>query len=126
MSSGVFVKSKYQASYGAGTQIHPIRVQPETIAANFGGDTNAAPSGAINNPISAVISRGARAKGLRPRTISIQLDADSVAPEGYKALAITRIPILTSGVFNDIEEGQGVSYLGGSWKVVGKTDEDAQ
>lgn len=126
MSAGEFLKSKYQASYGAGTQIHPIRVQPETIVADFADGTNEPPTGAVNNPISAIISRGAKAKGLRPRFVTIKLQASATPPEGYKALAITRIPILTSGVFNDIEEGQVVNYLGAAWNVIGKTNEDAQ
>lgn len=126
MSAGNFVKTRYAASYGAGTQIHPIRLQPESIAADFGGDANEPPAGAVNNPISAVVSRGARAKGLRPRFVTLKIEPEQAAPPEYASFSTTKLVVLTPGVFNAITEGSTVAYLGTTWTVIGKTNEDAQ
>lgn len=124
MSAGAFVRSKYQASYDIGTQIHPIRVQPETISAVAAGDTNAPPDGSTNNPISAKISLGRRARGLSPRYITLQFPLTG-QPTGYKAGGITRIPALTQGWYDGINAGDTVTYLGVACIVVSKTPENA-
>lgn len=126
MSAGTFIRSRYQASYGGGTAIHPIRVQPETIAFDAGSDTNDPPSGAINNPISAKISLSSRGLGLRPRFVTIQLPSTSTPPTGYRAGSITKIPILTPGVFASLAPGDEVTYLGVPWSVVSTTAEEVK
>lgn len=122
--AGKFTRSKYQASYGAGAAVHPIRVQPETIAADFGADTNDPPANAINNPISAKISLSSRSRGLRPRYVTLQLGDGVAPPTGYKAGAITKIPVLTPGVFTSVQVGGSVTYLGVTWTVVSLTAEE--
>lgn len=98
MSAGGFVKSKYAASYDVGSNIHPIRVQPETITCTIGGVANSEPAGAINNPISAVVSRGRRARGLVCRTVTL-VSPTSDQVQGYKAGGLTTIPCLTEAFF---------------------------
>lgn len=122
--AGAFLRSKYQASYGAGTAIHPIRVQPETVGANFGSDTNDPPDGSINNPISAKISLTSRSKGLRPRFATLQLLSTSTPPTGYKDGAITKIPVLTPGLFQLLQVGNSVTYLGTTWEIASLTGEE--
>lgn len=94
MSAGAYNSSKYQASYGDGTNIHPIRVQPETISAVIGGtsNNNEPPSAAVSNPISAKVSRGGRGLGLKPRTVTLKFTG--TVPTGYKAGAVIVIPWL--------------------------------
>lgn len=99
MSAGAFVRTKYAAAYGGGTNIHPIRVQQETIDCDIGGTDNAPPAGAINNPISAIVSRGRRAKGLIVRTVTLETPTTS-PPTGYKPGGLTTIPCLTEAFFN--------------------------
>lgn len=125
MSSGVFVRAKYQATYGGGTNIHPIRVQPETLDAVGNSETNDEPAGAINNPISAQISKGRRAKGLTPRYITIQFPLTG-QPAGYKAGGITRIPALTEPFFEAQVTGATINYLGVDCEVVSTTAEEAR
>lgn len=100
MSAGAFINSKYAASYGTGTQIHPIRVQPETqtLSVTIGGTAtaNLPPTGAVNNPISAIVSGSRRGKGLIPRTISFRFTG--TPPAGYKAGGILTLPLLTSAL----------------------------
>ncbi len=114
MSAGVFTKTKYAASYGDGTAIHPIRVQPETVSCTIGGVANTAPTGAINNPISALVSRGRRSKGLIVRTVTLVAPATD-QPANYKPLGLTTIPCLTTAFFNAAQAATSattVSYNG--------------
>lgn len=114
MSAGAFDKSKYAATYGGGTNIHPIRCQPETASCVVGGVTNTPPSGAVNNPISAVVSRGRRAKGLIARTVTLEAPATG-QPTGYKAGGFTTIPCLTEAFYTACEnatDSTTVSYNG--------------
>ena len=116
MSAGAFIKAKYIADYGAGTAIHPIRVQPETTQLVISTNENTEPSGSITNPISAVVSRGKRARGLRPRLIALRAPATS-PPTGYLPNGITIVPALNKLIFAAAETATSstqVTYLGNS------------
>lgn len=118
MSAGAFSRSKYEADDG---EIHPIRVQPETIDASVGGNDNTAPAGAVTIGLSARVSQSARAFGLRPRLVSLAWFADP--PADYDPLGIIRIPILRKAAYDDIVVGDSGSYLGGTVIVIGKSPE---
>lgn len=122
MSAGAFVITKYAASYGDADQIHPIRVQPETITASIGGTTNAAPAGAINNPIQCRVSGGKRAIGLLARYVTIKFPATD-QPTNYQAGGTTRIPALTTTFYNAAVRGATVTYLNATCKVVSRSRE---
>lgn len=124
MSAGNFIRSRYAADYGDGSAIHPIRVQPETIAASIGSEDNDPPAGAINNPISAKISLGKRARGLSPRYITLEFPLTS-PPTGYKAGGITRIPALTFPFWEAAVNGATCTYLGVACTVVSRSAEEA-
>jgi len=121
MSSGNFQITKYQASYGLGTSIHPIRVQPETILAAVGAVTNAAPAGAVNNPIRASVSGSKNSNRLITRAIRIR--ANAAPPSGYAPFGVIRLPALTETFFNACTPGAVVSYLGVNWDVVSRSGE---
>lgn len=124
MSAGSFVRSKYEASYaGALNPIHPIRIQPETLLANTGGEVNDPPVDDISNPISAKMSLGKRAVGLAPRYITIQFP--SSPPVGYKPLGITKIPALTETFYNAATKGAICEYLGVNCEIISKSPEEA-
>lgn len=120
MSAGAFEDSKYQTDSG---DIRAIRVQPETLAANFGG-ANAAPTGAIDTAGSVRVGGSKRAYGVKARSISIRFTA--TPPSGYKADQIYRIPILTSALFNSINNKDTGTYLGVAARVVGKSAENVR
>ena len=125
MSAGTFTKSKYQADYST-TAIHPIRIQPETAECVINGVTNTPPSGDVTNPISAVVSRGQRAKGLVARAVALQTPATG-GPSGYKPLGITVIPALTpafAAAAAGWQPGQSITYLGVTGWVVSGTVRD--
>ena len=119
MSEGRFTRSRYEANDG---DIHPIRVQPETLTATVGGAANAAPTGAVDNSISAKVSRGNRGFGLRPRFVTFAWN-EGAAPSGYDDRTLQRLPILTESVWDGIEVNDPVSYLGGTGVVVSKSPE---
>lgn len=122
MSAGAFTISKYAASYGAGDQIHPIRVQPETLSATITGTANAAPTGAINNPIQCRVSGGKRQIGLLARYVTIQFPATG-QPSTYQAGGTTRIPALTEAFYNKATKGATVTYLSVSCTIVSRSRE---
>lgn len=119
MSSGRFVRTVYASDTG---EIHPIRLQPETLAATIGGAANAAPSGAATSEISADVSRGGRELGLRPRFITGVWE-DGGAPAGYDDRTPVRIPVLTPALFNAASVNGTGSYLGANFTIVSKTAE---
>lgn len=120
MSAGDFVRSRYESNVG---NIHPIRVQPETIAANVGA-ANAAPTAAVDIPISAKVSGGKRELGLIARKVRLAFTA--TPPTGYAEDSIVTIPILTPAVFNQIAVGTTGTYLGAAVEVVGTSPETSK
>lgn len=124
MSAGSFTFTRYQASYIDGSSVHPIRVQPETLSLSYAGTANAPTGDSITNPISALSSIGSRAKGLKPRSVTIQFP-ETGAPTGYKPLGVTTIPILTPELWDAIIPNTTITYLGASCRVVSKTAESA-
>lgn len=126
MSAGEFVRSRYAATYEAGA-IHPIRVQEETIALALTSDTtetNAAPIGAVNNPISAIVSRSNRGLGLKPRKVTLELTGPP--PTGYSVGSLVTLPILNETLFGDLNNGVSVNYLGTTWEVISRDVEDVR
>ena len=120
MSAGEFVRSRYESNAG---NIHPIRVQPETIAAEI-GSANAAPAAGVDVAISAKVSGGRRELGLIARKVRLAFTA--APPAGYAEDSIVTIPILTPAVFNAIAVGQTGTYQGVAVEVVGTTPETSR
>jgi hypothetical protein len=113
MSAGEFLKGRYEATY-ATNRIHPIRIQPETAALDVGGVTNDLPADPINTPISALVSRGRRSRGLVVRTVTIKAPIDN-PPAGYTPGGLTTIPCLTPAFFAvcaAADDTTEVTYLG--------------
>lgn len=126
MSAGSFVFTKYESSYSTDFLIHPIKVQPETIAADIGGEINDPPVDVVNNPIVASVSGSRRSNGLIARRIRIKLNADQTPPTGYSAQSVTSIPVLTTRAFATATKGATVIYLGVNWTIVGRVGESPE
>lgn len=127
MSAGRFTKTRYAAAYNT-ANIHPIRVQPETLNLSIGGEANEAPTGEITNPISAVVSRGVNSKGLRPATVTLQWTGTSPATSGNTG--VTTIPLLNADIrvqASTADDDTDVTYLGvATWRVTGYAQEEAK
>lgn len=125
MSAGAFQLAVYSATYGGGGNRHPIRVQPETLTASAGGETNSQTDSAATSPISAQISKGRRSLGLHARTVHLKLATGSTPPAGgYTSASRTTIPALQEAFFDACSTvGTSVSYLGTTWETTGVTAE---
>jgi|SRR3972149_183757 len=121
MSSGAFVVSKY-SSNTLGT-IHPIRIQPETLALTLGGTANAAATGTAVLP-SAQVSKSRRAIGINARTVTIKFVAGTV-PTGYKADSPITVPWLqnNSAFLTAVPGETAVEYLETAAVLVGTNAE---
>ena len=119
MSAGAFNVSKYESNIG--TRIYPIRIQPESLAATFGGTANDAPAGAVTEPIFAKVSRSNGGYGVKPRAVSVRFTA--APPTNYKADQTYRIPVMTSDLWDAINPASVGTYLGVATVVVSKSPE---
>lgn len=117
MSSGNFTDTFYEADNG---DIHPIRVQPETLLAVLGA-ANSAPAGPLTVPLSARARKPRRAFGLGARTARVKFTA--TPPTGYALNQTLTIPILSPSIFASITKGVTGTYLSTAVKVVGTTSE---
>lgn len=120
MSSGVFEVSKYEAKYGAGTEIHPIQVQPETKSLTIDGTLNAPPSGTVTSPISARVSGGRNQIGLNAELVRLRFDTP---PDGYKPDGVITLPLLSSAIRAKALRGAAGNYLGTAVTVLGVSSE---
>lgn len=126
MSAGAFTFSFYDADYGDGTNVHPVRVQPETLAAVVvgGSQTNTPDGTEATNPISASVSESTRSLGLHARIVYLELAAGATAPTGYKEGSRVKIPALNKDFYVAATAGnQQVTYLGTTWRVTGSRAE---
>lgn len=118
MSAGAFTRTFYEDDDG---DIHPIRVQPETLSATFASTANAAPAGPTDSDISAQITGSRRGLGLFARYVTVRFTA--TPPTGYLANQSYKIAVPTLSVFNGISVNGVAEYLGVAAQVISKTSE---
>jgi len=121
MSAGPFLIAVYTATYGGGANLHPIRIQPETLTAAAGSAINSQSDSDATSPISAQVSQSRRGLGLHARMVNLRLATGSTPPAGgYTAASTTRIPALNQAFYDACAiPGATVSYLGTVWRVTG-------
>lgn len=117
MSQGRFSRTRYLSNNGT---VHPIRVQPETLAATIGGEPNTPPGGAITSPIRYLVNVGSRQK--TPRARGVYFEWVNSRPDGYEGSG-GRIPIMSPTVWDDVTENTVGLYLGQPINVTGKYPE---
>jgi hypothetical protein len=119
MSAGAFTLTRYQTDAG---DIVPIKLQPETLQATFGGVINNAPTGAPSAGFpSADVSGGRRSIGIHPRIVTVRITAG--LPPGYQSPSTHRVACLNTAVYNAAVKGAAAGYLGGTGTVVSKSPE---
>lgn len=116
MSSGAFSRTFYEANNG---DIYKVRVQPETAQAVIGGTANAAPAGPATVPISAKVTKARNEIGLGCRKISIFTANPPADYIGNTA----QLAVLTPALYDGLNGGESVTYLGATWEVVGFSPE---
>lgn len=117
MSAGNFIDSKYESNSG---RVYAIRVQPETLALTLDGTANAAPTGDIDQEVSAKAKGGKREIGCIARTVTVRFTG--TVPDGYSGDDVT-VPVLTPGLYNAAVKGVTGTYLGEAVAYVGKSAE---
>jgi len=118
MSAGQFTRTFYETDNG---DIVPLRVQPETLAADFAGTANAGATGPATAGFpSAQISGSRRGLGIFARYVTVSWDT---APAGYDDRGILTIHVPVKATFDAITKDSAVSYLGGTATVVNKFPE---
>lgn len=126
MSAGDFSATLYEATYN-NTQIHPIKLQPETLDATFSNGTdpafeNNSPTGVATSPISAQVSLGRKQVGLRARYVLCRW---ITKPSGYDGDTF-KLVVPDRSNFDQIAFGFSVTYLGGTGTVIAKEPERAR
>lgn len=114
MSAGNFSDAFYTADSGL---IHPMRVQPETLAAVIGGATNAATAGPATSNQFVKISKARRERGIGSRYITARWT--TTQPTDYAVNGKIRIAIPDPTVFAGINLFDTGTYLGQGITVTG-------
>lgn len=115
MSAGAFTLTRYEDDKG---NIHPIRVQPETITMSLGAGSNSPPADPVDTESYVRATGGKRRYGILARRVALAWTA--APPAGYKAGSLVVVPILSSALWNTLIEGVTTgSYLGSNVVVVG-------
>lgn len=118
---GQFTNAKYEASEG--TFIFPIKVQPETIAFEAGGQVNSLPAGDVTaNLPSATVSKSRRSIGVHPRTVSVKVTSTGVTANNAVGTVI-QIPIFSKSAYAAYKKGDTGTYNDDAVTVVGKNGE---
>lgn len=118
---GQFSQAKYESSVG--TFIYPIKLQPETLAFEAGGQINTEAAGSITaNLPSATVSKSRRSIGVHPRTVSIKVTSTGVNANNAVG-TIIQIPIVSKVAFAAYKKGDTGTYQDDAVKVVGKNEE---
>lgn len=101
-----------------------ITVQPETLQLELGGVTNESVAGPSTLPVSAVVSKGRRSKGLNARLV--RLAWTGAPPAGYDARGIITLPWLAKASYDSLPRRATGTYLAAAVRLVGRTGEDAR
>lgn len=113
---GSYVRARYETDSG---QIHPCRVQPESIIATI----NPLPAGQVTNEGSVNMTPSRRRNGISARYVTLTWNEGATPPTGYKPGGFLRLSILTPTAYQSLVTGQTFQYQGSTVVVVGKNPE---
>jgi len=120
MSAGEFQRAVYETNEG---NFASLRVQPETLAAEVDGVTNAEGTGNVNQEASAQVSKGKRAIGINARTVTLEFTG--APPANYTGDPVT-IPALTPAFYAACNPNSNTAvgtYLSATVRAVGRSPE---
>jgi hypothetical protein len=101
-----------------------ITVQPETLLLELNGTVNESPPPPATLPVSAVVSKGRRSKGLNARLVRVAWI--NAAPPGYDDRGVIALPWLAKATYDDLPKSATGTYLNFPVRLVGRTGEDAR
>ena len=120
MSSGAFEAGRYASNDG---DIYACRAQPESKALVLGAVTNAYPTGAVDQKVSAQLTGSSRQIGATARRIRVRLTATLA---GYLPNSVLTVPIFQAAMYDGILPGATGTYLGTAVIFVGRTAESVK
>ncbi len=122
MSTGSFVDSIYRSNK-PDQNLHPIRVQPETLTLTLGGTENTAPAGPATSELRAFSSSRKRRGAVNARKVGLEVTASG--PNGYLLGSQIYVPWLNPATFYDVtlEDDVTGTYNGASVRVIGSSEE---
>jgi len=118
MSAGAFSRTFYESDTGL---IHPIRLQPETLAATIEGQALDPVAGPTTSSISAQVTGSRRGLGLFARYVTVAFTG--TPPTGYLAGQSYRLTVCDPAIYAAINVLDDGLYLGAVIQVVSKTPE---
>jgi hypothetical protein len=120
MSAGAFSLLKYETN---DLRIAPIRAQPETAQLTLNGVINVSAGGSKTPGITlAKVSGSRRAYGLHARKVSVRF-LTAPTSGGYLANGIVSLPVFSRAVWDQYSDGDEGTYLGGTVRFAGKSEE---
>lgn len=120
MSAGEFVTALYETSSDNGGDVHPMRVQPETLTLTIGGTPNAASPGPSTSALFARARKSKRAYGVGARLVRLRFTG--TLPTGYSGDEVT-VPVMQPSVFSGYTPLSTGTYLGADVEVVSRIAE---
>jgi hypothetical protein len=122
MSTGSFVDSIYQSNKPS-SNLHPIKVQPETLTLTLDGTANTAPAGPTTSELRAFSSSRKRRGAVNARKVG--LEVTSAGPNEYKVGSQIYVPWLDPDTFYTVTLGDNITgtYNGAGVKVIGSSEE---
>lgn len=119
MSSGSFVRSRYETNQGS---VAPIRIQPETLGLTLATVANTAPTEALTPGFpSAKVSGSRRQIGLSARRVRIEVTAAGTS--GLSVGSIIALPWLRQATYEAIPDGATGTYNGATVLFLGRQAE---
>ena len=103
-----YSKTKYEADNG---QVHPIRLQPDTLTA-----AGSVPAGGVTSPISADIRKSKREYGLGPRGVSASRTVGT-APDTFKKRIFIPVLVKADYASGSFIPGGQITYKGQSYTI---------
>ena len=120
MSAGAFNLLKYETNNG---NVAIIRAQPETALLTMDGAVNASGSGTLTPGVGyAKVSGSRRGYGLHARKVTIRF-LTLPAAGGYLIGSTISLPVFLRATWDTYTPGDEGTYLGGTIRFVGKSEE---
>lgn len=122
MSTGAFVESVYESGKPA-PNLHPIRVQPETLTLTIDGTANSAGGAEATSELRAFSSSRNRRGAVNARKVGLEITAGGDA--GYEVGSTIYVPVMTAATLSAylFPAGKTGTYNGASVRVIGSSPE---
>lgn len=122
MSTGAFVEAVYESGKPV-PNLHPIRVQPETLTLTIDGAANSTAAADPTSELRAFSSSRNRRGAVNARKVGLEITASG--DNGYEVGSVVYVPVMTAATLSDylFPAGKTGTYNGASVRVIGSSPE---